>query len=133
LTEKNEVHSACRRAFHLPPAMLWMRVDNPLGRGWPDVTYCLLGVAGMVEEKLLPRRGAPKHLTVDQVMWGEAWTAAGGLWHLLCRRGATWLLYDAHGARQLLDGEDAPLVESKTFPRREFLDHLAPKERRVVF
>jgi hypothetical protein len=133
VTESNQVHLAARRALHAPPAMLYLRCNNALAKGWPDATYCLLGVAGMVEEKLLPGNGGvPAHLTLDQIRWGEAWTAAGGLWHLLGKRGGEWRLYSVFGARRFYDGvEDSPvLARHGLFPSREVLAILSPVEMR---
>jgi hypothetical protein len=134
MTEVSQIHAPASAHLHAPPGLLYLRVDNLCDLGTPDVAYCLLGVSGWVEEKLLPARGAPKHLTLEQVTWGERWTRAGGRWFLLGKQKSTWLLYNASGARALYGGGEAsPLVSAVgQFPRREVLEHLAPRELRIL-
>lgn len=133
MTERNQVHAAAKRALHAPPALVYKRIENRVDLGTPDVAYCLLGVSGWVEEKLFPTSGrCPGHLTQEQVMWGEEWSRAGGLWWLVGRRGAEWVAYSAIGARMLLDGrENAPaLIDTGAFPRARMLALLAPQGMR---
>ena len=73
-------------------------------------------------------------LKLEQVLFAEEWSAAGGLVFTMLRSDAIWFLYDAAGTRRLYEraGEPAPLVRSPgTFPLREMLRHLAPVGRRV--
>jgi hypothetical protein len=136
VTEARQVNAVCRE--RLSPYGAWQRVENRLPPGGhPDVTYALLGVAGVVELKLGQIEGhCPAHLTQDQIVWGRVWTEApaNGLWHLLLLVDRTWLLYDIHGATALLEGRDSlPIVRAEgTFPTIRILDCLAPKERRVI-
>ena len=112
MTESSQVGATARKRLHAPPAFLYQRVENALVKGWPDADYLLLGVAGKVEHKLLPKSGAcPKHFTLEQLKFGMTWCAAGGLWHLLGLREDEWRLYDITGAREFFYGRaDAPIV-----------------------
>lgn len=135
MTEKSEIHATVRRLFHAPPSFLYLRVDNSLVKGWPDALYCLFGIIGHVEEKLLPSSGqCPKHFTREQLHFGQTWAAAGGLWHLLGKRGTEWRLYDVAGAREFYYGRaDAPIVAVRgSFPTGAILEHLAPRDLRRV-
>jgi hypothetical protein len=128
LTEADRVWAVARR--YLSPLGHVARVENPAFPGTPDVNYALRPprsdrtLEGWFELKILPPSGAaPKHLTVDQIRWGETRAAAGGAWHLLARRGSFWELYDIKGARALFKGEGPfPLFSlSGRFPLREIL------------
>ncbi len=86
------------------------RFENSCDFGTPDVHYTLrianIPVSGWLELKILAASGrAPEHLTLDQVLWGRAEVAAGGRWHMLCRAGRDWLLYDVEGAAALFRGD----------------------------
>lgn len=61
------------------------RIENMLGRGMPDVTYCLSGVEGFVENKWRLRWPAKPedivtldHFTPQQRIWIQQRTNAGG-------------------------------------------------------
>ena len=132
MTEKNQVWVVFKR--YMAPLGVLQRIES-IGVGIPDVAYCLRTCSGWVELKLGQAEGRrPACLTLDQVLWGEAWAAAaGGLWHLLVRVDDLWLLYDAPGARALYEGSEGfePLVRVRgRFPLRELLDHLAPVQAR---
>ncbi len=137
MTETNQVHDVAKR--HLAPYGRWDRVDNAAHLGWPDVDYTLFGVHGYCEEKIIPASGrCPDHFTLEQLMWGEREVALGGRWFLLGRQAmahnriATWILYDAPGARVWFEG-DAERWLFRTigdFPTRQVLDRLAPRELR---
>jgi hypothetical protein len=127
MTESRQVHAVARR--YLAPFGRYERVDNRLGVGWPDAYYLLRGVSGWIEEKILPPSGNPPgHLTLEQIRWGLAETAAGGRWYLLGRRGAEWRLYSAAGAAAWHGGgpDGALLSVTGRFPLREVLDEIAP-------
>ena len=133
MTEKSQVWSVFRR--YVGPFGHLQRIES-IGQGIPDVNYCLWGVEGWIENKIGQREGArPASLTLDQVLWAEARTAAGGRVFLLVRLGPAWLLYDAEGTRKLYEGhpEPTPLVRVRgRFPLREILAHLAPVEIRKL-
>lgn len=127
MTEKNQVHTVARR--YLAPFGRFERVDTPLADGWPDVYYVLRGVSGWLEEKVIPSsRRRPNHLTLDQIMWGEAEVRAGGRWHLLGRCGAEWWLMTAAQCRSWYEGGSTEPIfaVSGRFPLREILDTIAP-------
>lgn len=130
MTEKRQVNHTARR--YLAPYGRWTRIENRVGDGTPDQHYTLRAVSGWVESKLIPASGAcPAEFTRDQLMWGEAETAAGGKWFLLGLRlsaPAEWWLLDAPTARAWFEGRPfEPLVRvSGRFPLREILDRLAP-------
>lgn len=135
MTESSQVGATARKWLHAPPAFVYQRVENSLVKGWPDADYLLLGVAGKVEHKLLPKSGAcPKHFTLEQLKFGMTWSAAGGLWHLLGLRVDEWRLYDVAGAREFYYGRaDAPLVAVRgSFPTGAILEYLAPRDLRRV-
>lgn len=91
------------------------------------MAYTLLrprGLQGWVEFKMFEAVGrAPRHLTREQIMWGEDEVRAGGSWHLFGRCEAIWLMYDVREARKLFDGDvSLPLFTvSGRFPLKEFL------------
>lgn len=134
MTEASQVNGAIGR--HLGPLGHVRRVEHKLAVGWPDWYYRVRGVAGWIEAKLLTA-GARCPVSRDQVMWGEAEAAAGGLWHclgLLERPGREWVLLDVRSARAYLDG--APLRASgaaflgAAFPTTELVRALVPADRR---
>lgn len=135
MTESSQVGKTARKWLHAPPAFLYLRVENSVSKGWPDAQYLLLGVAGLVEHKLLPKSGGvPKHFTLEQLQFGMTWSAAGGLWHLLGLRGTEWRLYDVASARAFFHGTaDEPVVAvDGSFPTGAILEHLAPRDLRRV-
>lgn len=106
--ENSVIWHAVRR--NLGPLGHVVRVENACETGTPDVYYALriggVGISGWLELKILAASGrAPKHLTLDQVLWGRAEVSAGGKWHMLCRSGQEWLLHDVDGAAALFKGE----------------------------
>ena len=112
----------------LAPFGVLHRVENPIVIGFPDALYCLFGVSGLIESK-----ATVGTLKLEQVLWAEEWSAAGGLVFTLLRADGIWFLYDATGTRQLYDkvAEPVPLVRAAgTFPLKEMLRHLAPVNRR---
>ena len=67
----------------------WERVENMLGAGYPDVSFCTSdGIEGHMELKQLrawPKRTRTKinpRVSDDQIKWGALRTRAGGLWLL---------------------------------------------------
>lgn len=127
MTERNQVHAVARK--YLAPFGRFERVDTPLADGWPDVYYNLRRVSGWIEEKIVEPSGrCPDHLTLEQVMWGEAEVRAGGRWYLLARCGSTWWLMTAAACRVWREGGPAePIFAIRgRFPTREILDVIAP-------
>lgn len=65
------------------------RIENMIGRGMPDVTYCIHGASGFIELKYLdhwPRQGKPvvlKHFTPQQRNWIRQRLSAEGRVFLL--------------------------------------------------
>ena len=107
------------------------RFEDRLAIGVPDLYFRskLTAASGWVECKLFDREGtAPKHLSLGQVIWGETEAALpGGRWFLLARAGPAWLLYDAHGARRLYEGDESstPLFRvTGRYPTKEMLQWL---------
>jgi len=129
VTEGNQIHSNVRR--HLGPIGLWLRFEDRFQLGVPDWHYVARGRTGWLEAKVIQANGAcPSHFTRDQLMWGEAYAAAGGLWHLLglvLAKTPSWRLYDVRGARAWFEGGDGELFDiSGRLPTREVLDQVAP-------
>ena len=105
------------------------RIESPTISGIPDVAYTLFSCSGWIENKLFEHHDkCPSHLTLEQVLWGEAEIKAGGRWFLLGICNGIWLLYDIVGARTLLKGErPLPLIQYQgSFPTRRILEILAP-------
>ena len=69
----------------------WVRVENRVQRGTPDVNYCVSGVEGWLELKSVdnwPIRGGVlliKHFTIQQRLWLRERCLAGGRAALLLR------------------------------------------------
>lgn len=130
MTEVNQVHTNVRR--HLGPYGLWLRFEDKLQLGVPDWHYVSRGNVGWMEAKVVPAAGkCPRHFTLEQLMWGGAYVAAGGRWCLLAlvlSEPATWRLYDVLGARAWFDGRPDlwAFSISGRFPTREILDEVAP-------
>ena len=127
MTERNQVHHIARK--YLSPFGRLVRFENSLVAGTPDLYYLLRGVSGWLEEKMVEPSGIlPKHLTLEQIMWGEAEVRNGGRWHLLARCGPAWWLMDARGCRSWYQGAPAtPLIAiTGRFPVKEILDIIAP-------
>lgn len=136
MTERRQIWHPMRSAISVYGH--FTRIESQTGLGIPDVAYTIRGRSGhanvvrghsgWIENKLFEREGrAPTHLTLEQVIWAEEEVRAGGAWHLLGRCGPAWLLYDAAGARALLEG-DTPLPIFRTtgpFPLKELLHVLA--------
>ena len=90
------------------------RVETPLTEaGFPDIVYCLLGVAGVLELKRLrawPVRPTTPlrvpHLTAEQVAFLEGWARApaNGIARMLLQVGTDYLVLDHVGARAVRDG-----------------------------
>jgi len=128
------LRAAVKRA--LSPYGVVKRVENAADVGTPDVAYCLKGRAGWLELKHLPawpvRPATPvriAHLRPEQVLWLEAWCAAGGAAFLLLQVATTYLLLTAGAARRLYRREltatelrAAALVGGeRVFPTEEIL------------
>jgi hypothetical protein len=85
------------------------RVENRVGVGTLDVSYCFAGAEGTLELKYLhawPRRQETPivipHLTLDQVTRQAKRAAAGGrVFTLLRVKGACYALLDADATRRL--------------------------------
>lgn len=105
MSEKNEVWGAMRD--HVTPYGHFTRIESSTEAGIPDLAYTVNGRSGWIENKVFKREGlAPKHLTLEQIRWGEAEVRAGGTWHLLVRAPkSVWLLYDIAAAAALIRGE----------------------------
>lgn len=100
-------------SLNLSPFGKMVRVENGAGAGTPDVAYVLtrpkpgsLPASGWIELKQLddyPTKPMTpivlKHLTLEQVLFAEDWSAAGGrAWMLL--KATPWiLLFDVVGIR----------------------------------
>jgi hypothetical protein len=124
-----ESHAWSTTRDHLAPFGVLERVENGVSLGFPDTVYCLVGVTGTLEMK-----ATIGSITLDQVLFGERWVKAGGLYHVLLYADRTWFLHDAVGTRLLYEhAEPAPVVRAEgAFPLKEILRHLAPIERRVI-
>lgn len=97
----------------LEPFGKLQRIENAVDKGTPDVAYCLKraandarACAGWIELKYLPQLPANRHtpvildkLTIDQVLFLEGWTKAGGLAFLLLRADDHHILMNAELAR----------------------------------
>ena len=131
MTEASQIYHVARR--YLSHYGRWERIENGCSVGFPDVYYLLRGVSGFVECKIFDTESRPRHLTIEQVRWGEAETRWGGRWHLLARFSCFWLLYNVASAQALLGGEPStPLLKIQgRFPTRELLAHLAPTSSAV--
>lgn len=80
------------------------RIENLLGKGFPDVLYCLAAhrkaaaQTGFLELKFVEREPAPDNklvidsLQLEQVIWAEDWNASGGAIHMLLQVGRRYLL-----------------------------------------
>lgn len=135
MTERNQVNEMVKR--HLGPLGRFVRIENPINPGTPDWHYVLRGVSGWLEDKLIPpSRRCPGAFTLDQLLWGEAETAARGRWHLLGLepRTRTWMLFDAAQARAWYENRDHDLVVEETgpFPTKAIAQALAPWRRPVT-
>ncbi len=89
---------------------LLQRIESPLVRGIPDVVYCLLGHAGWLELKEVdawPARATTAlnipSLTLEQVVFSESWSGAGGSAHLLLQVSRTYLLLDFKMMRKIFE------------------------------
>lgn len=123
-----ESHAWSVARGELAPFGVTHRVENPVVIGYPDVTYCLIGVTGMIETK-----ATMATLKLEQVLFAEDWSKAGGLVFTLLYADNIWFLYDAPGTRRLYEkaAEPEPLVRAPgPFPLREMLRYLAPVNRR---
>jgi hypothetical protein len=130
MTEASQVRSAINT---LSVYGVVIPISDRVGSGVPDHHYVLRRVAGWLEAKVIPPSGGcPAHFTREQLMWGEDYVAAGGLWHLLGlveRKPPLWRLYDTIGARAWFEGatNDLWLLNlSGPFPTRQVLDCIAP-------
>lgn len=102
----------------------WVRVENMLEAGFPDVTFAFRrnGVAyeGHMELKRLkewPRRAGTRvdpGVTVEQLRWGASRHRAGGNW-LLC-------IGTPGGTAVLLRGREAARAAGKQYTRAQLLD-----------
>lgn len=113
---------------NLSPFGVLRRIENGVGDGDGDVLYCLTrpkpgspSVTGFIELKALPTYPAkritpirPPHLSKEQVLFAEEWTAAGGRAWLLLRAPPWHFLFDSAAIRGLYRGEvlamDGPAV-----------------------
>lgn len=125
MRESSQCWDPTRKA--LSPYGALIRVENMLGSGHPDVLYCLLGVAGLMECKV--DLGT---LSLNQVIWAETWSAARGLSWMLWRHEKGWALFNAFGMRSVFSRVSDPRevavlwTDNKLFPTRLMLCHLAP-------
>jgi hypothetical protein len=127
LTETTQVWHHVRR--ELGPYGQLTRIEFPVVPGTPDVCYTIKYVTGWLELKKLRTLNRCHNLTQAQVSFGEKINKAGGLWHLLGRHKATWVLYDIERARKLLNGGEACPLFSSTgpLPVTQLLKHLVPR------
>lgn len=142
MTERNFRHTVVRS---LKPFGIVEPVENSLTdtTGFPDYVYCFRGAAGVLELKFLeecPKRASTPlridKLTLEQVLWGERWTGAGGRYRLLLRIGGGnggYALFDAPGVRALyertiiraaLPQAAIMWIDEPTFPTLKILRHL---------
>lgn len=134
MTSERALWVRARRA--LAPYGRLVRVENRAEPGTPDVAYCLLGVEGWLElkEDPLPKPGAPiklRELTLGQVLWAEAWHAAGGRAWLLAQLGRSYALLTPGEVRAAWNG--ALTAPERWWPRWDtagVLAALAPREAR---
>lgn len=87
------------------------RIENLVGRGRPDVNYCIRGVEGNIELKQIaawpayPETAvAVPHYTPQQRLWHRQRLAAGGRVYVLLQifESMDYLLFDAAWARVYL-------------------------------
>ena len=69
-----------REHVTLWPKSHWVRIENEVGAGQPDVEYCVDGICGWLELKVWPRA-----LERTQVLWSRERIKAGGAVHVLVR------------------------------------------------
>lgn len=135
MTEANQV---CRIVSdRLRPYGRIIRIQDAVGIGIPDYYYCVKGVSGWLECKLLPKNGrCPEHFTLAQVLWAEEEVLNGGRWFLLGKRATEWLLYDAVGARAFKNGDKAwtLLCQTGPFPTVDILKALTGRSgQRAIY
>jgi hypothetical protein len=130
---------------HLSPFGILKRVENAIDVGTPDVSYCLRQSAstraatGWLELKhidALPARSATSvridHLTLEQVLWGEAWVGAGGRCWMLLRAGGYHMLLKPPVPRYIFSGvlnaaelmRSAEVCAARKFPAGRILKAL---------
>jgi hypothetical protein len=118
----------------------WLRVENPVGPGTPDVHYCVEGMTGWLELKEIPawpkRSDTPvrlPHYTKEQRLWIMDYASHGGRVHLLLRiaRPKFYLLFGPEVAVHLLGEvpewtlrQRALVTSGPTFVASAFLDGL---------
>lgn len=135
-------------ADNLSPFGMLRRVENAIDSGEGDVAYVLrrpkdgsAPSSGWLELKAIDRFPARPstplrvdHLTVEQVLFAEAWARAGGKAFMLLRAAPWHLLFDPAGIRGVFEREvtaaDAPAVAvaagTRPFPTGRILRCLAP-------
>lgn len=94
---------------HLAPYGRLLRIESGLTeQGIPDVIYCIRGHTGWLELKFVKtwplRESTPlrvDHLTLEQVLFAETWSAAGGTVHTLIQVERSYFLLDAPMTRRL--------------------------------
>ncbi len=119
------------------------RVENGVEPGWPDVAFSLRvparrAVSGWLElkhaDKWPTRPATPivlPHLTLEQVLWLEGWTRAGGRAFLLLQVGTWYGLLTPGSARALYarqltarDTRGEAVVSGHVFPTRALVEWL---------
>jgi hypothetical protein len=117
------------------------RIENMVGRGMPDVTYCVRSREGFIELKQIPEWPVRaetvvsiEHYTPQQRNWARTRMSAGGRVYLLLGvvRPTGYLLFHAHWAltHLAIDATQehcwrAALVsEERRFPTQQLIEEL---------
>jgi len=114
---------------NLGPFGRFVRVENRVDVGFPDVLYTLGGTkgprTGLIELKHEAAMANPvllSILTLEQVLWHEAWIKAGGRSYFLCQFGRGYYLFGGWDARRLFErdipADHAPLISLACDPFR---------------
>lgn len=104
------------------------RIENMVGNGMPDVTFCILpGIEGFIELKWAPRWPKDptvilklKHFTPQQRIWLRQRTRAGGRCYVLLQVGDDRILLTGEWAQRHLglDATKADITANALFGSR---------------
>lgn len=101
MTEAKNVSAPLRDTAH-SPGVDWMRLENLVGTGMPDINGCLNGVEVWVETKLV--KGNRIHFEPMQPAWIRKRTRAGGKVYIFARHKDTFLLWAGFPSEWMLNG-----------------------------
>lgn len=115
----------------LAPYGRLVRIESPSTEpGIPDVCYCIQGSTGFIELKEITRwpvRATTafriSHLSLEQVVFAEAWTASGGASSMLLQVGRDYLLLGVGSIRKIYDRaltKDGMVAECAVFSQGKF-------------